>query len=224
MIEARALVKSFGARRVLDRLYLRVEPGEPLALVGANGAGKTTLLRILATLTRPTSGSVLVDGMDVKTAGPRVRRSIGLLAHHPLLYDDLTAEANLRLYARLYGVPDGPRQVEALLERIGLRAWRAERVRTLSRGMQQRLALARAFLHRPQVLLLDEPHSGLDGPGVALLDELLREAAEAGRTILLTTHDEARARATGWRVETLAGGRCSSAAGPATGVARERGG
>ncbi len=213
MIEARALVKSFGARRVLDRLYLRVEPGEPLALVGANGAGKTTLLRILATLTRPTSGSVLVDGMDVKTAGPRVRRSIGLLAHHPLLYDDLTAEANLRLYARLYGVPDGPRQVEALLERIGLSAWRAER-----------LALARAFLHRPQVLLLDEPHTGLDAPGLALLDELLRAAAEAGRTILLTTHDETRARATGWRVETLAGGRCSSAAGPATGVARERGG
>jgi len=212
VIEVRSLVKCFGARRVLDGLSLRVEPGQPVVLIGANGAGKTTLMRILATLMRPTSGSIWVGGLNVCSAGRQVRRIVGFLSHQPLLYEDLTAEENLRLYARLYGLADERGRVGALLERAGLAAWRAERVRVFSRGMQQRLALARLFLHRPHVLLLDEPHSGLDAPGLELLEGLLREAAGAGDTILMATHDDVRARAVGWRVQRLAGGRCMPAA------------
>jgi heme exporter protein A len=164
-------------------------------------------LRILATLARPTSGTVCIAGLDVARTGAGVRRKIGFLSHHTLLYDDLTAEQNLDFYARLYGLDDSPARIVALLERVGLATWRHDLVRTFSRGMQQRLALARAVLHRPLVLLLDEPYTGLDSEATLALSGMLIELAGEGATILLTTHDLERGLAVGRRILVLARGR-----------------
>jgi len=207
MIRIHNLTKSFGPRAALAGVNLHVEPGEFVALVGPNGAGKTTLLRILATLTRPTSGTVRIAGLDPNRTGEEVRRRIGFLSHRTLLYDDLTAEQNLRFYARMYELDDGPTRITDLLEQVGLTARRNDLVRTLSRGMQQRLAVARAMLHRPQVLLLDEPYTGLDPNAAQVLTNLLTRLAGEGRTVLLTTHNLERGLALGSRVIVLARGR-----------------
>jgi heme exporter protein A len=207
MIEIRNLVKSFGSRVALAGVNLSVEAGEFVTLVGPNGAGKTTLLRVLATLTRPTSGTVQVAGLDLSRAGEEVRRRIGFLSHRTLLYEDLSAEQNLRFYARMYDLDEGPACIQDLLKRVGLVARQHDQVRTLSRGMQQRLALARAVLHRPQVLLLDEPYTGLDPQAAQVLTDLLDELAGEGCTILLTTHDLNRGLAMGGRVVVLSRGR-----------------
>jgi heme exporter protein A len=207
MIQARDLVKSFGPRVALAGVNVSVEAGEFVTLVGPNGAGKTTLLRILATLTRPTSGAVRIAGMDPARAGSKVRRRIGFLSHQTLLYDDLTAEQNLRFYARMYDLDAAAARVDDLLERVGLAARRDDLVRTLSRGMHQRLALARSVLHRPQVLLLDEPYTGLDPQAAQALTDLLVELVGEGGTILLTTHNLERGLALGRRVLMLARGR-----------------
>jgi len=207
MIEIRNLVKSFGPRVALAGVNLSVEAGEFVTLVGPNGAGKTTLLRVLATLTRPTSGTVQVAGLDLSRAGEEVRRRIGFLSHRTLLYEDLSAEQNLRFYARMYDLDEGPARIRDLLKRVGLAARQHDQVRTLSRGMQQRLALVRVLLHRPQVLLLDEPYTGLDPQAARVLTGLLDELAGEGCTILLTTHDLNRGLAMGQRVGVLARGR-----------------
>jgi len=207
MIEIRDLTRSFGPRVALAGVNLAVAAGECVTVVGPNGVGKTTLLRILATLTRPTSGTVRIAGLDAVRAGTEVRRKIGFLSHRTLLYDDLTAEQNLNFYARLYDLDDGPARMAALLERVGLAAWRHDLVRTFSRGMQQRLAVARAVLHRPQVLLLDEPYTGLDPEAAHVLSGMLIELAGEGATILLTTHDLEQSLAVGRRVLVLAQGR-----------------
>ena len=207
MIQTRDLVKSFGPRVALAGVSVSVEAGEFVTLVGPNGAGKTTLLRILATLTRPTSGAVRIAGLDPARAGSAVRRRIGFLSHQTLLYDDLTAEQNLRFYARMYDLDAAAARVDDLLERVGLAARRDDLVRTLSRGMHQRLALARSILHRPQVLLLDEPYTGLDAQAAQALTDLLLELVGEGGTILLTTHNLERGLALGRRVVMLARGR-----------------
>jgi heme exporter protein A len=207
MIQARDLFKSFGHRVALAGVNVSVEAGEFVTLVGPNGAGKTTLLRILATLTRPTSGAVRIAGLDPARAGSEVRRRIGFLSHQTLLYDDLTAEQNLRFYARMYDLDAAPACVDDLLARVGLAARRDDLVRTLSRGMHQRLALARSVLHRPQVLLLDEPYTGLDPQAAQALTDLLLELVGEGGTILLTTHNLERGLALGRRVVMLARGR-----------------
>jgi len=207
MIQARDLFKSFGPRVALAGVNVSVEAGEFVTLVGPNGAGKTTLLRVLATLTRPTSGAVRIAGLDPVRAGSEVRRRIGFLSHQTLLYDDLTAEQNLRFYARMYDLDAAAARVDDLLERVGLAARRDDLVRTLSRGMHQRLALARSVLHRPQVLLLDEPYTGLDPQAAQALTDLLLELVGEGGTILLTTHNLERGLALGRRVVMLARGR-----------------
>ena len=207
MIEVRNLAKSFGPRAVLTGVDLSVEAGELVTLVGPNGAGKTTLLRILATLARPTSGTLRIAGMDPARAGGKVRRTIGFLSHRTLLYEDLTAEQNLRFYARMYDLGDGLDRVEDLLERAGLAARRHDLVRTFSRGMQQRLAVARAVLHRPRVLLLDEPYTGLDPYATEVLTDLLGELTGGGCTILLATHNLEQGLARCDRVAVLAQGR-----------------
>jgi heme exporter protein A len=207
MIQVRDLVKSFGPRVALAGVNVSVEAGEFVTLVGPNGAGKTTLLRILATLTRPTSGAVRIAGLDSARAGSEVRRRIGFLSHQTLLYDDLSAEQNLRFYARMYDLDAGAARVDDLLERVGLAARRDDLVRTLSRGMHQRLALARSVLHRPQLLLLDEPYTGLDPQAAQALTDLLVELVGEGGTILLTTHNLERGLALGRRVVMLARGR-----------------
>jgi heme exporter protein A len=207
MIQVHDLYKSFGPHVALAGVNLSVETGEFVALVGPNGAGKTTLLRILATLIRPTSGSVRIAGLDPVKEGEGVRRRIGFLSHRTLLYEDLTAEQNLWFYAKMYDLADSSARVADLLERVGLTSRRHDLVRTFSRGMQQRLAVARAVLHRAQLLLLDEPYTGLDPLATQALTDLLAELAEEGCTILLTTHDLDRDLKVGRRVVVLARGR-----------------
>lgn len=207
MIKTVALTKAFGLRTALSRVTLQVAAGEFVALVGPNGAGKTTLLRLLATLSRPTSGTLTIAGLDPAKAGEAIRRQIGFLSHRTLLYDDLTAEQNLRFYARLYEVPEAPARIAALLEQVNLTARRHDLVRTYSRGMQQRLALARAVLHRPALLLLDEPYTGLDPQATATLTALLRQLAGEGCTIVMTSHDLAQGLALARRVIALRQGR-----------------
>ncbi len=207
MIETHSLTRYFGPRVALDGIELSVSAGEFVILVGPNGAGKTTLLRILATLTRPTSGSVRIAGLDPARAGEQVRRKIGFLSHRTLLYDDLTARQNLQFFARMYDLADSDARIDQLLEQVGLTARRNDLVRTFSRGMQQRLSLARAILHRPEVLLLDEPYTGLDPHAAQMLSGLLAQLAGEGRTILLATHDLAHSLELGQRVLILAHGR-----------------
>jgi len=199
MIEVRGLVKSFGSKVALEGVDLDVAEGEFLTLVGPNGAGKTTLIRILATLTRPTGGSVRVAGYDLAGQGAEIRRRIGLASHQTLLYGDLSAEENLRFYGRMYEVPELEERITALLQRVGLEHRRHDLVRTLSRGMQQRLSLARALLHDPAILLLDEPYTGLDQQAVEVLREVLvalappklggMKGGAKSRTVLMTTHN-----------------------------------
>jgi heme exporter protein A len=206
MIQTRSLKKSFGLRPVLRGVDLEVAPGECLALMGPNGAGKTTLLRILATLSKPTAGLVRVAGLPLPAAAGDVRRRLGVVTHHTLLYSDLTAEENLRFYARLYGLRDAQPRIAAVLEQVGLARRRHDLVRTFSRGMQQRLAIGRALLADPAVMMFDEPYTGLDPHAAAMLDQVLRDARLQGRTVLLTTHDLSRALALADRVAILARG------------------
>jgi ABC-type multidrug transport system ATPase subunit len=182
VISARGLGRSFGTKRVLRDLDLDVAARDLLVVTGPNGSGKSTLLALCAGLLVPTAGELEVE-VD--------RSRIGYLAHEPLVYRELTALENLDLYGRLYRVPERRERIGMLLERYGLWGARRERVATFSRGMQQRLALCRALLHEPELVLLDEPYSGLDEEGAELLDAEL--AALAGtRTLLLATHDPER--------------------------------
>jgi heme exporter protein A len=207
MIEAQSLSKSFGPRSALAGVDLTVSSGESVILAGPNGAGKTTLLRILATLTRPTSGTVRIAGLDPAKAGIEARRRIGFLSHRILLYEDLTAEQNLRFFARMYDLSDGPERARTLLNQVGLATRGQDLVRTFSRGMKQRLAVARAVLHSPEVLLLDEPYTGLDPNASEVLTDLLVTLAGEGCTILLTTHNIGRGLAVGSRMVVLVDGR-----------------
>jgi heme exporter protein A len=207
MIRIRGLTKSFGNRAALRGIDLDVRRGERLALVGPNGAGKTTLLRILATLSMPTAGSVQVAGMDLRERDREIRRKIGFLSHQPLLYDDLSGEENLRFYGCMYDVPDLSRRVGEVLRQVGMDRNRRDLVRTYSRGMKQRLAIARAFLHDPELLLLDEPYTGLDQQAAEMLGAVLQDVEVDSRTIVLTTHDLERGLAVERRIAVLAQGR-----------------
>lgn len=193
MIQVRKLVKRFGLKPVLRGLDFHVQEGEFVALLGPNGAGKTTFLRILASLSRPTLGEVAIAGYRLPTQAAAVRQRLGVVSHLPLLYGDLTAEENLRFYGKMYGVIDLGKRSETVLEMVGLAHRRRDLVRTFSRGMQQRLAIGRAVLHDPDVMLFDEPHTGLDQDACHMLDNVLREVAASGRTVVMTSHDLARA-------------------------------
>ena len=182
MIRARALEKRYGRRRALKPLDLDLERGGFLVVTGANGSGKTTLLRLVAGLAAPTGGELDVDAS---------RGELGFVGHEPLLYRDLTALENLDLYGRLYRVRERRERIGMLLERFGLWEVRAERVASYSRGMTQRLALCRALLHEPELLVLDEPFTALDTEGAELLDRQLAELTGAA-TVLLSTHDPGR--------------------------------
>jgi heme exporter protein A len=188
-IEVEKLTKSFGHQVALRGVDLRVVEGEFLTLFGPNGAGKTTLMRIVASLTRPTGGTVCVRGEDLSKAATSVRRHIGLISHNPLLYGDLTPDENLRFFSRMYDLPDSTARIDAVLEQVGLAARRRDPVRTFSRGMVQRLAIARAILHDPSIMLLDEPYTGLDLQAADMLRSVLQELAASNRTVILTTHN-----------------------------------
>jgi heme exporter protein A len=193
LIEVHRLVKRFGLKTVLRGLDFHVEQGEFVALLGPNGAGKTTFLRILASLSRPSFGDVRISGFRLPAQAAALRRRLGVVSHQPLLYGDLTAEENLRFYGRLYGVPLLDKRVAEVLDLVGLAPRRRDLVRTFSRGMQQRLAIGRAVLHDPEVILFDEPHTGLDQDACAMLDQVLKEVAARGRTVVMTSHDLSRA-------------------------------
>jgi heme exporter protein A len=204
VVELQRLEHDFAERPVLRGVELRVEPGASLALFGENGAGKTTLLRIVAGLLRPSRGEARIEGVPALTAGPALRRRIGFLSHRPLVWGGLTAGENLRLVARLYGLP--PEATVSALERVGLGASAGVRARDLSQGQRQRLGVARALVGTPDLLLLDEPHAGLDGAGSEMLDALLEEL-RGSATILLATHDHDRGRRLCSTALTLVGGR-----------------
>jgi heme exporter protein A len=191
VVELLRIEHDFGERRVLRGVELRVEPAASLALFGENGAGKTTLLRVVAGLLRPTRGEARLDDVPALAAGPALRRRIGFLSHRPLVWDGLTASENLVLAARLYGLPDT--EASAALERVGLGDLADMRARDLSQGQRQRLGVARALVAGPDLLLLDEPHAGLDAAGSELLDGLI-EGLRGSATILLATHDHERGR------------------------------
>lgn len=188
-IRVRGLTKSFGHQVALRGVNLTLSEGEFLTLFGPNGAGKTTLIRIVASLARPTAGTVEVRGQDMAKAATAVRRHIGLIAHDPLLYADLTPDENLRFFARMYDLADADGRIDAVLRQVGLGARRRDPVRTFSRGMVQRLAIARAILHDPAIMLLDEPYTGLDLQAADMLREVLQALAAAQRTVILTTHN-----------------------------------
>lgn len=209
MIEVKQLVKTFGLNPVLRSLDFDVEKGQFVTLLGPNGSGKSTLLRILGGLARPTNGIVRIGGWELPGEADYVRHQLGVVSHLPLLYDTLTAEENLLFFARLYDLPANERhdRVDAMLKRVGLHRRARDVVQTFSRGMQQRLAIARAILHNPAVLLLDEPYTGLDQDAAALLDDLLREVAVTGRTVVMTTHDLRRGYVHADRVTILSRGK-----------------
>lgn len=206
-IQVHGLTKSFGPHRVLRGVDLDVAHGEFVALLGPNGAGKTTLIRTIATLGRPTRGSARVNGHSVRGDTRLVRRSLGLVSHQTFLYEDLTAEENLRFYGTLYRVDGLDARIRYLLEKVGLYQRRRDLVRTYSRGMQQRLSIARAILHDPPILLLDEPDTGLDQQAIRMLGELLAMFGAGSRTVLMTTHQIERALELSSRVAVLAGGK-----------------
>ena len=206
MITVKKLVKRFGLKTVLRGVDFEVQPGEFVALLGPNGAGKTTFLRILASLSRPSLGEVTVAGYRLPNEAAAVRARLGVVSHLPLLYGDLSAEENLRFYGRMYGLLNLELRITEVLEMVGLENRRRDLVRTFSRGMQQRLAIGRAVLHDPDVMLFDEPYTGLDQDASSMLDEVLKTVAAKGRTVVMTSHDLARAEDLATRFDILSRG------------------
>jgi heme exporter protein A len=206
MIAVKKLVKRFGLKTVLRGVDFEVQPGEFVALLGPNGAGKTTFLRILSSLSRPSLGEVHVANYRLPNQAAAVRARLGVVSHLPLLYGELTAEENLRFYGRMYNVNGLDARITEVLEMVGLASRRSDLVRTFSRGMQQRLAIGRAVIHDPDVMLFDEPYTGLDQDASSMLDEVLRSVAAKGRTVVMTSHDLARAEELATRFDILSRG------------------
>ena len=188
-LKVRNLSKNFGHLKALREVDLDLEKGNSIAIFGDNGAGKTTLIKIISTLMSPTSGKIFVNDLDIRTNGDKVRNSLGLISHSLFLYSELNAIENLRYFGRLYGVLDLDDRIKNLLGKFGLLPRMYDSVRTFSRGMLQRLALARAVIHNPDFLLLDEPFTGLDRSASQLLLKYLEEHKTGGGTSLLVTHN-----------------------------------
>ena len=215
ILAARKATKRFGGLLALSELDLEVRERSIHSIIGPNGAGKTTFLRILASLSRPSLGEVRIAGYRLPAQAAAVRRRLGVVSHLPLVYGDLTAEENLRFYGRMYGLRALTERVAEVLELVGLANRRRDLVRTYSRGMQQRLAIGRAVLHDPEVVLFDEPHTGLDQDACNMLDGVLREVAARGRTVVMTSHDLARAADLASRFDVLSRGVIAASVGRA---------
>lgn len=215
MITIKGLTKHYGMRPVLRSVDLQIERGEFVALIGANGAGKTTLLRVLASLLKPDAGKVAINSLDIVAEINRVQQLIGYVSHQPLVYADLSAFENLRFTARMYDLFPHASNKKALIDakvldtlrQVGLLPRAHDRVKTYSRGMLQRLAIARATLHDPLVMLLDEPYTGLDHKSAVQLHTLLEESLSLGRTIIMSTHELGRGLDGVTRVVMLQAGR-----------------
>jgi heme exporter protein A len=206
LIQTRDLVKAYGYRPVLKKLNFEVARGDFVALLGPNGSGKSTLLRLLCGLSKPTGGTITVGGWSLPHEAAAVRAQIGMVGHKSLLYEALTARENLHFFAHLYNLDASNGLAEEHIERVGLTKYADQPVRTYSRGMQQRLSIARALLHDPAVLLFDEPYTGLDQDAAALLDKLLVDAHHEGHTIIMSTHQLERAARLAARVVILSRG------------------
>ena len=220
-VRIRGIVKSFGRTRVLRGIDLDVPWGQTLSLVGANGSGKTTLLKILATLSKPDSGQIVVAGLSSDRSGAALRKQVGVVTHDPLLYDDLTGRENLRFYCRMFGVADADERVESVTEMVAMGSRLHQRIGSMSHGMKKRFSIARALLHDPPILLMDEPESGLDYEAVNLLDKIISESSDPRRAIIMTTHDIERAVRLGDSMAVLSDGRVSYSGDAKSETARE---
>ena len=189
VIAVTGLTKTFGNLYALRNLSFSLSKGEFLTIFGPNGAGKTTLIRILSTITKASSGEIKIADLSFEDDSEKIRRQIGVIAHQTFLYENLTAEENLRFYGKLYDVENLSKKIETILSEVGLELRKKDFVRTFSRGMQQRLAIARAMLHEPSILLLDEPYTGLDQHASGMLTNWLNRLRSSEQTILMVTHD-----------------------------------
>jgi len=207
VLELRDVTKFFGDLAALKEVHFRVERGESILIYGPNGAGKTTLLRTLATLARPSEGQILFDGEDIHRDPAAAKAKIGFVSHATLLYGELTARENLRFVGTLFGLKEIERKIDAALDLFALRERGSEPVRGLSRGLQQRVSLARAFLHDPDFLLLDEPFTGLDAEATVRFQALLKRLPGQGKTLVFSSHDYEQGAALARRLVALEDGR-----------------
>lgn len=206
-IEVKGLTKTYGPQVVLRDLDLGLAWGGFLIVFGPNGSGKTTLIKVLATISRPTRGEVRVAGFDMKSNPGAIRRNIGLVTHQPLLYDDLTALENLKFHGRMFGLTNLEERIEKAADLMGVSSYLGRKVSILSHGMQKRLSLARAVLHDPPILLLDEPETGLDQEALEMLGQMMVSGDRGRRTVLMATHSLEKGLALGNQVAILAGGK-----------------
>ncbi len=188
VIEVKNLTKFFDNHPALDGIDLTVEPGKTLAIFGPNGAGKTTLIKILASIMKPSAGKVFINGFDIKHNAEDIRSQIGIVSHQTFLYSNLTAYENLLFYSRMYDVADFKQRIYQVVSMVGMQLRMHDRISTLSRGMQQRLSIARCLLHKPSIILLDEPETGLDQQAISMLWGALKEDDVKKRTIVFTSH------------------------------------
>jgi heme exporter protein A len=188
-IEVQGLTKSFGYHPALRGINLQVGRGERLVIFGPNGAGKTTLVKILSMLVKPSSGNVWLDGVNIRDKPAQVRRKIGLVGHHTFLYDNLTVYENLKFYGRMYGVSNLEQRIREVTSWTQLETRQHDRVGTLSHGLQQRASLARAALHSPSIMLLDEPEAGLDPQASSVVNDVMSNAGAGGLTVVMVTHN-----------------------------------
>jgi len=206
-IKVRGLTKTYGPQLVIRGLNLELAWGDFLIIFGPNGSGKTTLVKILATVTKPSNGEVVVAGFDLKRNPSAIRRNIGLVTHQPFLYPELTARENLQFQGKMFTLTGLEERIENIADRIGVHSFLERRVSILSHGIQKRFSLARAILHDPPILLLDEPETGLDQEALDMLGNVMSIGEKGRRTVLMTTHSLERGLALGNRVAILAGGR-----------------
>ena len=206
-IVAEGVTKSFGYIQALRGVDLKVKKGEFVTVFGPNGAGKTTLIKLLATLTKPTSGKVSIANYDIKKEPDKVRALIGVISHDPYLYGNLSALENIGFFASLYGISQPKKKAIQVIKQVGLESRMHDLVRTFSRGMQQRLAVARAIVHNPKIFLLDEPYTGLDQHGARIFGDLLNWLKTENRTIVMTTHNLPEGLEVSDRVAIIDGGK-----------------
>jgi len=188
-LDSKEIGKKFGYSHAVRNVSLQVRRGEFVVLFGSNGAGKTTFLKISAMLMRPTRGNLAIEGFDVEKQPEEARRRVGFLSHNTFIYRDLSPLENLKFFCRLYGVSDAEDRLLDILDRVDLKRRARDPVRAFSRGMQQRVGIARTLLHSPSLILLDEPYTGLDARAAQTLNGFLDEASAAGKTVVLTSHD-----------------------------------
>ena len=199
-VSVQGLTKSFGNYLALRGIDLEIEHGQSVVIFGPNGAGKTTLIKVLSTIMRPSSGTISVDGLNLKDNTEEIRHRIGLVAHQTFLYNNLTAYENLEFYSRLYDVPERKQRIHEVSAMVGMTSRLHDRVGTLSQGTQQRIAIARVLLHKPAIMLLDEPETGLDQQAMSMLWKALKTEGKEKRTIILTTHNLERGLELGERL------------------------